>query len=104
FSFGLIYVEHIHGPETVQIALSLIGIGVLFCALFFVALVADHWSENENAFFAPSDEAAKRSPSAEPGDVGGIWPLPRDEHDVAEASCHRPDYVNSPLRACSPFP
>jgi hypothetical protein len=28
----------------------------------------------------------------------------RNEHDVAETSCHRPDYVNSPLRACSPFP
>ena len=25
-------------------------------------------------------------------------------HIVAETSCHRPDYVNSPLRACSPFP
>jgi hypothetical protein len=32
---------------------------VLFCALFFIALVGDHWGENENAFLATSDEAAK---------------------------------------------
>ena len=59
----------------------------VFCSrvLFFVALVADHWGENENAFFATPDEAAKRVPSAKSGNVGGVWLLPRNQHDVAEA-------------------
>jgi len=88
----------------VQRALSLLGIGILSRILIFIALVADHWGENENAFFATPDEAAKRSPSAVSSDVSSVWLLPRNQHDVAETSCHRPDYVNSPLRACFPFP
>src|SRR5450631_3730209 len=47
FAFGLSNIEHIHTPEAVQSALSLLGIGVLFRALFFIALVANHWGENE---------------------------------------------------------
>src|ERR1019366_10272531 len=69
FAFGLSNVEHIHAPETVQRALSLLGVGILFRVLVFVAFVANHWGENENAFFATPDEAAKRSPSAVSGNV-----------------------------------
>jgi hypothetical protein len=64
--------------------LSLLAIGVLFRALFFIALVPDHRGENENAFLATPDEAAKRSPSAESGNVSSVWFLPRNQHDVAE--------------------
>src|SRR5580658_4314361 len=56
FAFGLSNVEHIHTPEAVQGALSLLSIGILFCVLIFIAFVADHRSENENAFFATPDE------------------------------------------------
>src|ERR1700674_1538739 len=65
FAFGLSNVEHIHTPETVQSALSLLRIGILFRTLLFIAPVADHWRENENSLFATPDEAAKRVPSAE---------------------------------------
>ena len=59
-------VEYIRAPETVQRALSLIRVGILLrlISLILFAFVADHRSENENAFFATPDEAAKRSPSA----------------------------------------
>jgi hypothetical protein len=50
--------------ETVQGTLSLLGIGILFRVVLFIALVADHWGENEDALFATPDEAAKRVPSA----------------------------------------
>src|ERR1022692_2442906 len=58
--------------------------GILFGILFFTALVADHWGENEDAFFATPDEAAKRVPSAESCNVCGIGFLPCNQHDVAE--------------------
>src|SRR5580700_1522683 len=72
FAFGLGKVEHIHAPETVQRALSLLGILVRFRILILLALVANHWSENKNAFLSAPDEAAKRVPSADSRDVGGI--------------------------------
>jgi hypothetical protein len=56
--------------------------------------IADHWSENENAFFTTPDEATKRSPSAVSGNVSSVWLLPRNQHDVAEA-------VIAKLRHCS---
>ena len=39
----------------------------------------------------------------------GLWVVPVQPVSPAKQlisgdSCHRPDYVNSPLRACSPFP
>jgi hypothetical protein len=55
--------------------MSLLGIGILFRILFFIALVADHWGENEDALFATPDEAAKRVPSAKSCNVCGIWLL-----------------------------
>ena len=106
FAFGLSDVKNVDGTESVHCPLT------LTCCVF-ASLVgryilrissSDHRSENENAFFSTPDEAAKRSPSPVSGNVSSIWLLPRNEHDVAEASCHRPDYVNSPLRDCSPFP
>src|ERR1700721_4056575 len=82
FAFGLTDVEHIHAPETVQRALSLIRVGILLrlLSLILFAFVTDHRSENENAFFATPDEAAKRCPSAESCNVRGIGLLPRNEH------------------------
>ena len=95
FPVRLADVEDIHGPESVQRGLSFLGIRVRFRILIFLALVADHRSENENTFFATPDEAAKRVPSAESCNVGGIGFLPRNQHDVAEAVVaklgHRPE-------------
>src|ERR1700733_9786012 len=84
FAFGLTNVKHIHAAETVQRALSLLRVGSLLRLILF-AFVSHHRSENENAFFATPDEAAKRSPSAVSCNVRGIGLLPRNEHDVAEA-------------------
>ena len=36
------------------------------------ALLADHWGQHENAFFATLDEAAKRIPRAVSGNVAGV--------------------------------
>jgi len=47
--------------------------------------LGDHRGENENAFFSPFNEAAKRVPCPKSGNVGSIGLLTRDEHDVAEA-------------------
>src|SRR5271165_2876540 len=106
FAFGLTDVKNVDGPESVQRPLTLRG--CVFTRLvgryILRASFSDHRGENENAFFSPFDEAAKRVPCPKSGNVGSIGLLTRDKHDVAEASCHRPDYVNSPLRACSPFP
>jgi hypothetical protein len=83
FAFGLRDVEHIHAPETVQGSESLLRVGILFRTLsvILLALVTDHRSKNENAFFATPDEAAKRSPSAVSGNVGGVWLL-RSTHTL----------------------
>ena len=87
FAFGLSDVKNVDGPKSVQRPLT------LSCCLFTSLVVryilrisfSDHRGENENAFFSTPDEAAKRSPSAVSGNVRGIWLLPRNEHDVAEA-------------------
>src|SRR5580658_8111140 len=96
FAFGLADIENIDGPESVQRPMT------LSCRVFtrFVgrnvlrAPSSDHRGENENAFFSPFDEAAKRVPCPKSGDVGSIGLLACDEHDVAEA-------VGVKLRHCS---
>jgi hypothetical protein len=51
------------------------GVCDLHHALVLVAFIADHWGENENAFFGTPDEAAMRSPSAVSSDVSSVWLL-----------------------------
>jgi hypothetical protein len=58
-------------------------------------VVADHRGKNQNAFLASFHEAAKRVPCADACDVSCLWFLPSNQHDVAKASCHRLDYVDS---------
>src|SRR5208337_2361940 len=95
-AFGLADIENVDGPESVQRPLT------LGCCLFtrlvgryiLRASFSDHWGENENAFFSPFNEAAKRVPCPKSGNVGGIGLLACDEHDVAEA-------VGVKLRHCS---
>jgi hypothetical protein len=58
---------------------------LLGCSPFLISLFADHRGENQNAFFTPFNEAAKRIPCTKSGYVGGIGLLARDEHNVAEA-------------------
>src|SRR5580700_9895425 len=96
FAFGLTDVKNVDGPESVQCPLTL-GCCVftrLFGRYVLCASSSHHRGENENAFFSPFNEAAKRSPSAVSGNVSSIWPLPRNEHDVAEA-------VVAKVRHCS---
>ena len=87
FAFGLADIKNVDGSESVQRALT------LRCCVF-TRLVgryilrtssSDHRGENENAFFSPFDEAAKRVPCAKSGNVGRVGLLACDEHDVAEA-------------------
>src|ERR1700735_3876664 len=84
FAFGLGNVEHIHSPETVQPGLILFGVFGLCFAGPILTTVADHWSQNENALSATPDEAAKRVPSADSGNVSRIRLLPRNEHNVSK--------------------
>src|SRR5208282_2683528 len=96
FAFGLADIENIDGPESVQRSLT------LSCRVFarlvgryiLRASSSDHRGENENAFFSPFNEAAKRVPCPKSGNVGGVGLLTCDEHDVAEA-------VGVKLRHCS---
>src|SRR5580692_3179812 len=64
FAFGLADVENIDGPESVQRPLTLRG--CVFTRLvgryILRASSSDHRGENENAFFSPFNEAAKRVP------------------------------------------
>src|ERR1700675_1393745 len=95
-SFGLGNVENIDGPESVPRPVT------LRCCVFtrlvgryiLRASFSDHRGENENAFFSPFNEAAKRVPCPKSGNVGGIGLLTCDQHDVAEA-------VGVKLRHCS---
>src|SRR5271166_1744267 len=96
FAFGLADIENIDGPESVQCSLTL-------CCCVFARLVgryilrassSDHRGENENAFFSPFNEAAKRVPCPKSGNVGSVGLLACNEHDVAEA-------VAVKLRHCS---
>src|SRR5437899_92265 len=96
FALGLGNVENIDGSESVQRLLS------LGCCIFtrlvgryiLRAAFSDHRGENENAFFSPFNEAAKRVPCPKSSNVGSIGLLACDEHDVAEA-------VGVKLRHCS---
>src|SRR5579863_5733257 len=96
FAFGLTDVKNVDGSESVQRPLT------LRCCVFtrlvgryiLRASFSDHRGENENAFFSPFNEAAKRVPCPKSGNVGSIRLLACDEHDVAEA-------VGVKLRHCS---
>src|SRR5579863_5158902 len=63
-AFGLANVENVNGPESVKRPLT------LRCCVFtrlvgryiLRASSSDHRGENENAFFSPFNEAAKRVP------------------------------------------
>src|SRR5208283_4938729 len=95
-AFGLADIENIDGPESVQRPLTLRG--CVFTRLVGCCILrassSDHRGENENAFFSPFNEAAKRVPCPKSGNVGSIGLLTCDEHDVAEA-------VGLKLRHCS---
>src|ERR1017187_7291122 len=95
-AFGLTDVKNVDGPESVQRPMTL-GCCVftrLIRRYILRASPSDHRGENENAFFSPFNEAAKRVPCPKSGNVGGIGLLACDEHDVAEA-------VGVKLRHCS---
>src|SRR5277367_1240236 len=89
FAFGLTDIENIDGPESVQRPLTLRGCVFtrLLSRYMLRASSSDHRGENENAFFSPFNEAAKRVPCPKSGNVGSIRLLACDEHYVAEASC-----------------
>src|ERR1700733_924773 len=95
-AFGLADIENIDGPESVQGPLTLGGCVVtrLVGRYILRASFSDHRGENENAFFSPFNEAAKRVPCPKSGNVGSIGLLTCDEHDVAKA-------VGAKLRHCS---
>jgi len=94
-AFGLRDVEHVDTPEPVKPRLAVFLIGILGGGFFVSpALLADHGSQNEDAFFAAFDEAAKRVPRANSGDVGGLGLLACDEQDVAKALCDASKYVS----------
>jgi hypothetical protein len=96
FALRLAPIKNVHSPESAQRPLT------VRCCVFtrllgryiLRASFSDHRGENENAFFSPFNEAAKRVPSPKSGDVGSIGFLTCDEHDVAEA-------VGVKLRHCS---
>src|ERR1700722_1751031 len=94
FAFGLGNVENIHGSESVQPDIAISLAALLACSVLLFSFLADHRGKNEDTLFASFNEAAKRVPSAESCDVGGIRFLSSDEHDVAEA-------VGAKLRHCS---
>jgi hypothetical protein len=67
-AFGLRDVEHVDTTEPVEPGLAVFLISILGGGFFIsAALLADHGSQNEDAFFAAFHEAAKRVPSANPG-------------------------------------
>src|SRR5580658_6832531 len=96
FAFGLADIENVDGSEPVQRPLTLrccVFTRLVGCYILR-ASSSDHRGENENAFFSPFNEAAKRVPCPKSGNVGSIWLLACDEQDVAEA-------VGVKLRHCS---
>jgi hypothetical protein len=81
-------IERIHGAKANELLLAfLLRIGTDIGCGFFLPqpAVADHRSQNENALLATFDEAAKRIPGANPGNVAGIRFLSSNQHDVAKA-------------------
>ena len=93
FAFGLGDVEHVHGPESKQGGLGALGILGRLRTFVLVALLADHRGENENAFFSPFNEAAKRVPGAKSGNVAGVGFLPGNQHHIAEGIGIDRDYI-----------
>src|SRR5580692_2508803 len=96
FAFGLTDIENVDGPEPVQRPLTLrcCVLTRLVGRYILHASSSDHRGENENAFFSPFNEAAKRVPCPKSGNVGSVGLLACDEHNVAEA-------VGVKLRHCS---
>src|ERR1700733_960635 len=95
-AFGLADIKNVDGPESVQCPLTLsCYVFTSFVGRYILrASFSHHRGENENAFFSPFNEAAKRVPCPKSGNVGGIGLLACNEHDVAEA-------VGVKLRHCS---
>src|SRR5579872_1552523 len=96
FAFGLADIENVNGPESVKrpVTLGCCVFTRLVGRYIFRASSSDHRGENENAFFSPFNEAAKRVPCTKSGNVSSVGLLACDEHDVAEA-------VGVKLRHCS---
>src|ERR1700733_4842316 len=72
FAFRLANVENIDGSESVQcpLTLSCCVLTSLVGRYILRTSSSDHWGENENAFFSPFNEAAKRVPCPKSGNVG----------------------------------
>src|SRR5205814_10264276 len=89
-AFSLADVEDVHGTEADELLLwfafvrSVVRINIGRDFVLARPTVADHRSENQNAFLPAFDEAAKRVPRANPGNVSGIRLLPGDQHYIAE--------------------
>src|SRR5713101_5797059 len=68
FAFGLTDVKNVNGPESVQRPLTLRSCVLtrLVGRYILRASSSDHRGENENAFFSPFNEAAKRVPCPKP--------------------------------------
>ena len=86
FAFGLTD-KNVDSPESVERPLTLSSCVVtrLLGRCILRASSSDHRGENENAFFSPFNEAAKRVPCPKSGNVRSIGFLACYEHDVAEA-------------------
>jgi ParB family chromosome partitioning protein len=87
FALRLGNIENVNGPKSVQCPLAIRR--CIFSRLvgryILCASSSDHRGENENSFFSPFNEAAKRVPCPKSGNVNSIGLLTCDEHDVAEA-------------------
>src|ERR1700735_3339798 len=72
FAFGLTDIENVNGPESVQRPLTFRG--CVFTRLvrrrILRASSSDHRGKNENTFFSPFNDAAKRVPCPKSGNVG----------------------------------
>jgi hypothetical protein len=75
---------------------------ILAAAPLFAQTVAVGTCQPNKTSFPKIQQALNATPPGATIDVcPGLYP---EQILVYQASCHRPDYVNSPLRACSPFP
>jgi hypothetical protein len=80
-AFGLGDVEHVHRAESEQGGHGAFGILARLGVVVLGALLADHGSQNENAFSPAFDEAAKRVPRANSGHVAGVGLLSGNQHE-----------------------
>src|ERR1700685_2374798 len=96
FALRLGNIENIDGPESVQrpVTFGCCVITRFVGCCILRASSSDHRGENENPFFSPFNEAAKRVPCPKSGNIGSVGLLACYEHDVAEA-------VGVKLRHCS---